>query len=380
MKKKRGHAAQGQIQVTFNWIYIMVAGIVILLFFVGIVVRQKAASEQALAGDVLRVLESIFVGAGVSEKTKNAIDISSVSSYTFHLECEDAVSELRVKQEYRENALAPLFGPEELHGRKLNVWSLPYGAPFKTMDFLLITTDTIKYYFLGSNEFVEEFLEETEEEEDQGKFRINREHLPGMAEYSTLQAGTGNVRIIDVTGTLKDNDPVPDGLLEADASAMVFTAANAVDYYRRAGRVWQKTNSAPVQIISLSGERDAAKFAAVFAADGKNYQCNMQKAFKRLSLLNEIYAGSEIAIGMEGGKLQELVAYYEDRPETSLTRICRNILKTSPENMVQAMQRHQNAVKSCLLQPRSCVELVVTANKVKELNQLLLREDCLTLY
>ncbi len=377
MQKYAAGSAKGQIEVTFNWIYIMAAGVVILLFFVGIVVRQKAVSEQQLAGDVLRVLESIFVGAGVSEKTKNAVDISSVSSYMFHLDCQDAVSELRVKQEYRENALDPLFGPAELQGRQLNVWSLPYGMPFKVMDFLLITTDTMKYYLLGSNEFAEEFLEEAGGE---GKFRINVEHFPGLAEYSAVQAGKRTVRLIDVANTIKEDDPVPAGLMEADATAVVFTAANVVDYYEREGRAWRKLNHAPVQIVSLGGERDAVKYAAVFSADGENYQCNMQKAFKRLALLNEIYAGAEIVAGREGGKLHEMAEYYELRPHLSLTQGCINILKTNPDNMLQAMQRHQNAVKTCLLQPRSCVELVVTANAVQELNRQLLQEDCLTLY
>ena len=56
---------KAQIQVTFNWVYILIAGAVILLFFIGIVVKQKAVSEENLATDVVRVMESIFTGAGV---------------------------------------------------------------------------------------------------------------------------------------------------------------------------------------------------------------------------------------------------------------------------------------------------------------------------
>ena len=32
---------KGQVEVTFNWVYILIAGAVILLFFVSLVVRQK---------------------------------------------------------------------------------------------------------------------------------------------------------------------------------------------------------------------------------------------------------------------------------------------------------------------------------------------------
>ena len=65
----------GQVQITFNWIYILIAGAVILLFFVGIVVKQKVVSEERLATDVVDILDSIFTAAGVSSKTKIFIDL-----------------------------------------------------------------------------------------------------------------------------------------------------------------------------------------------------------------------------------------------------------------------------------------------------------------
>ena len=97
-KKKEPHSDQkyfsgpagkkAQIQVTFSWVYILIAGAVILLFFIGIVVKQKSISEENLATDVVRVMESIFTGAGVSEKTKNFVDISGLADYTLYFNCE----------------------------------------------------------------------------------------------------------------------------------------------------------------------------------------------------------------------------------------------------------------------------------------------------
>src|SRR3989338_3659037 len=84
---------QAQIEVTFNWIYILIAGTVILLFFIGIAMKQKLSSEQQLSGDIVRTLQSIFTAASVSEKTKNTIDISGLQDYTFYFRCQEGTSE-----------------------------------------------------------------------------------------------------------------------------------------------------------------------------------------------------------------------------------------------------------------------------------------------
>src|SRR3989338_857556 len=78
---------KAQMDVGFNWIYIMIAGVVILLFFTGIIVKQKTASQQQLSTDVVRIMESIFTAAGVSEKTKNSIDIIGLADYTLTFNC-----------------------------------------------------------------------------------------------------------------------------------------------------------------------------------------------------------------------------------------------------------------------------------------------------
>ena len=77
----------GQVQLTFSWIYIMLAGAIILLFFVGLVFKQQAAAEESLAFDVVQIMDSIFTGAQVSEKTKNFIDVSGLADYTLSFNC-----------------------------------------------------------------------------------------------------------------------------------------------------------------------------------------------------------------------------------------------------------------------------------------------------
>ena len=61
---------KGQVTVQFNWIYVMVAGAAILLFFIMIITQQKDMSEKRLNYKVMNILENIFTGSTVAENTK----------------------------------------------------------------------------------------------------------------------------------------------------------------------------------------------------------------------------------------------------------------------------------------------------------------------
>ena len=104
-------AEQGQLELTVNWVYILIAGTVILLFFTGIVVKQKDISEEQLSADVIKTMESLFTAAGVSEKTKNIISVSGLGDYVLEFGCQNGVSTFGIagQQAKIQNARDPIF-------------------------------------------------------------------------------------------------------------------------------------------------------------------------------------------------------------------------------------------------------------------------------
>ncbi len=370
---------QGQVEITFNWIYIFVAGAVILLFFFGLVLKQKSVSEQQLQLDLTKIFESIITAARNSEKTKTTID-THLDAYTLFFSCEDQVAHYGVKGTAAPaEDVFPVFAPAEIQSAQLSFWSLPYKLPFKVIDFLFVTAPNVKYIFIGSNDFVQEFIDETKFD-PQTKFRINRQQLGDRSLLSQLDPGKNEqIRIVDVSATvLNDGAPIPSSLqqlADEQVTGVAFPAQNTVDYYQKNGVVWKKINSAPINIISLGGERDAARYAAVFAGSDQAYRCGMQQAFRRLSYLNEVYAGTEITRGESGGKLNEMKVYY-DTSEHSLTDSCSQQLTL----LQSALQSHQNAGKACLIQDAACVDLLSSAQRVREINQELIDQGCLALY
>ncbi len=368
-------AKRGQIELTFNWMYILIAGVVILLFFIGIVVKQKASSEQQLSSDVLRIMESIFTGAGVSEKTKNSIDASSLGEYIFYFQCQGGVGEYGVAGTGNrvQDAIAPIFSPAELPGARLSLWSLPYKLPYKVIDFLFVTSENTQYYLLGETEFATEFLAETTP--DTGvQFRIN---VQAITDPEAIDSGNNfQVRLVDFTNTwVQDGLPVPSRLQSLDdttVTAVAFPSSSSVDYYQKEGMVWKRRTVNPIPIVSLGGQRDAAKYAAVFSGNEEIYTCNMHKAFRRLQYVTEVYADH---------KLPELLAYYTLlHPDLGASKPdCPGNLNKFNPNLEAALISQRNRVAACLLRPSSCAELAESAAIIKSLNEQL-RLNCLTLY
>jgi hypothetical protein len=364
---------KAQIQVTFSWVYILIAGAVILLFFIGIVVKQKSISEENLATDVVRVMESIFTGAGVSEKTKNFVDISGLADYTLYFNCEEGTTDFGIKDRGKpsQNSIDPIFAPLEIQDTELVLWSLPYKLPFKVIDFTFVTASKTKYYFLGNDDFVDEFINSTE-----GFGNI--EKIDDILEIDPQR--NYQFRIVDFSGGefLQQGIPSKLGSLEdSKLTAIVFTGTHQVDYYQKLGNTWDKLNKEPVKIISIPGERDAAKYAVIFSGNDETYKCNMQKAFTRLKYVLDVY----------DSKLKEMEIFYEADPALAVGD-CYNYIKETgadPNARSSLDTLKKSRVPSCLVNyPETynfCLDLLKDANKLKEANKNLGEKgDCLTLY
>ncbi len=373
------HGKSAQIQVTFSWVYILIAGTLILLFFVGIAFNLQKSSEKELMNDVVEVMGSILTGAGVSEKTKNFVDTSGLVDFTLYFDCleEEYVTEFGIKDQPSRvyEPTMPVFSPREISTTKMITWSLPYKLPFKVVDFLFVTSDNTAYYLMGDDiDFMDEFVNAT-----QG-FRVKV--LFTDSDYIEIDPGNNfQVRFVEFNSdTIQENSPVPENLVslgDSKVTAVKFSGANIIDYFKKEGNVWKKVNSEPVKIVSIGGERDAAKYAAIFAEDDSIYRCNMGKAFQRLEYLNEVYGGRNIALGEAGGKLKELTDFYVlEHPEK---QDCIGLLKGYSKNVLATLSTHQNNVKVCLLKSNSCYDLIVSANELKGLNDQL-NQDCVTLY
>ena len=125
----------------------------------------------------------------------------------------------------------------------------------------------------------------------------------------------------------------------------------------------------------MGGERDATKYAAIFSGDDKIYWCNMQKVFKRLSYVNEVYLD----------KADKLVQHYREHLEYSFSSNCLSYIEETGinPNVMIWLRQHKDKAAICRLRgtPADCVSMVMSADKIREANNNLARAgDCIKLY
>ncbi len=375
-----GSGRSGQLTLSFNWIFVLIAGTIILLFFVGLVMKQKSSSEQKLNYDVVGILDSILVGSTVSEKTINSIDTSGISDRELYFDCNLGSGEgfLDIFARYgvsgtsasQEIPTQVMFSPDVIQSKELILWSLPYEMPFKVMDFLILTGTSYQYYVFGGEGGT------LRSELQNATVAMNIDFVRSTSEIGSIGANQ-HVRILDLDGSyVAEGAPVPVELMDAqdfDVSAIVLHSGG-YDHYVKEGTVFTLKNlDGRIPIISLyQSDRDAAQIAALFSDGRWNYQCNMMKGFMRMGILTEVYQG----------KAAQLVDYYDVGSPTYDSQ-CLYFLddELSSDDVVGNLAVMDAQLSSCTnLGYEKCLDVVSYAGRLAELNDELDNEGCTTLY
>ena len=380
--RRRIRSKTGQMTLTFNWIFVLIAGAMILLFFIGIIMKQKTVSEQKLNFDIVTVMDSILTGSTVSERTINFVDISGLSGFELFFSCEidggGGYEELFAQYGISDSTASSelpmqvLFAPNTMEGTEMITWSLPYKMPFKVMDVLMVTSTSIKYYVIGGDGTA--FRRELEN----ATSGFNIAFVKDVSEIAA-PGDLYHVRIIDLDGsTLVHSNPVPAILLDADRGVVsgvrVSSTLTAVDYYTQRNGRWNILTPQSSVPIMLSGfeEKDAALYGALFSSDDESYMCNMMKVFKRQQILAKLYQE----------KVVEMISYYESGPaKAQYNSDCNLNLKENPSNMEDALQNLVSTLTTCVEQGyERCTDIPGYAQEIHTLNEKLGSANCETLY
>ncbi len=140
---------KGQLDIQFNWIFILLIGAIILSFFVGIAIWYKNTQEQKITAQIVLELESLLKTAKESPKTARETTLPEVT-LTFTCSPDDCTdygcaSDFSGGGISRSTGTEILFAPETLSGQTLITWALEWQLPYKIANFLYVTADSVRY-------------------------------------------------------------------------------------------------------------------------------------------------------------------------------------------------------------------------------------------
>jgi len=273
-----------QISMSIHWIYVLIAGAIILIFFIGIVGRQRVIAERGLSVTVLTKVDTIFTGASLSEQTVNIIDVPDLR---IEFVCdEDGYSEYRVAGARTDTPHQSFFSSKRLESSQFITWTLEFSMPFTVTNLLFVGASTINYMMIYDD--VSRVDKDILLDVIPSQYSFDAIHVndftsgsfPFSSRYAKLVFLTENVGVLP---------PQIAELSDGDVDSIVISVPDfsSATYYKKRGNRLVVDDT--VRIIDSFGDDNPALFAALFSADSTMYRCNMAKAFRRMNLVADVY-------------------------------------------------------------------------------------------
>jgi len=261
---------KGAVELQFNWIFVLVAGGLILTLVVGFVFRWMHQSEEKNAIETLRNLELIITASGVVEGGREQIDMYGLTMTYDGLTLKFkgvGIPGWRMRS---------LFVPPKLKGEKMIIWTDSWFMPFYVGNPVYITTDQARYLAVFNDSQKSLQLE-----------RMLKEMLPAEVSIDyvnesqyTLVRDYNNYYVVSIFLETSLQPPRP---LKAVQNAVVVTmaddnASGLLKFYSKRGSVWNPAgNSVWVQPEMLAG--------AVVTGDAGLYNSTFSFHKERLSII-----------------------------------------------------------------------------------------------
>ncbi len=279
---------RGMIELNFHWIFILIAGAIIFIFFINIVNKQREFSEVRASGTIITNLEAILIGAQISTDTVNIIDMPKAD---IGFEC----NRFFIGSIPRQTKGNVIFSPDLLKGKELITWALDWNMPYRVTNFLYLTDPQLRYIIVDKPNIPgEKVFDELPKE-------INKEIINDTA--SIINKNNYKVKFIffdDFDGIFDDFNNKYNKLTKSlkkmsdeDVTGIIikaeFTTDNIIpntgymEFIQKEGSEWKTIGTTTSYI------KKEALYGAIFAADVKMYNCVMRKAFKKLNLVTKIY-------------------------------------------------------------------------------------------
>ncbi|MBN1386378.1 hypothetical protein JW968_05395 [Candidatus Woesearchaeota archaeon] len=286
MKRKKGLGGgkKGVIELQFNWIFVLVVGAVILVFFLSIVYKQKASSEIKLAGTLLSDFEAILSGSKVSTRTSHLLEIPNVD---ISFSCSDCNCLYRIGDVTKSYGDKAIFAPGRIKGRQMVIWSYDFNVPFRVTNLLYVASPEMKYviaYSGGeeSRDFRLASLLNATLPNNLDKVVVPLEQVPSVinnnyykSRFIFFNANPSplheSFQGYDVTAVRVD---IPSGTtLDVSGSAKFFSSVS--------------DTFVETEIVPFFGK--AGLLAVLFSEDPESYNCNMDQVMERLNHVGDVY-------------------------------------------------------------------------------------------
>lgn len=335
-------------ELQFHWIFIMIAGALILAFFFSVAQKQRSLSQEKLSLTLASDVENIFTGAIVSRGTAQVLPVPPQG---IAFECsEGCACRFSIGRASRDFGDKVMFAPALLSGQDVVVWAVEWKQPYRVTNFLFLTNPDIKYYFVyndadqQSKNVLEQLTKNLPPLVNYEK--ITDENLPSVEneDYDSVVFVLLNVKPVTLDSSFRKADVRAVEVINVPPQAHL-------NFYRNNGAELVYEKAWP--IIDLT-----AIYAAIFADSPKMYECGMKSAFKKMSYVSELYAERAEVLEADAIAAEKTWCVYE--------------------NSVSSLREQKNLAKSLVssLEQSKIAQLNPLMNELDKQNRVLVQQSC----
>jgi len=320
-----------------NWIFVLIAGGIILLFFFRVILIQTEIATREVTAEVTKGMEAVLVGRGTATGTDVEIKIPDK---TFTFECEEPCNPFTGCQSFLQveggsaidTRTQPIFNTRKMEANKMYAFVRPWSIPFSVTNFLYLAHPQEKIIFdctvgdVSKCNSVYNLIPQ----------RIKDRKIVVNAPEESNAKYVEHVKF--VTGGCTDNS-------DGDKGICINTVTNTINFYP--------------ENIALPYFKDELILGAIFTEDAGTYSCNLKKSIYKMNNVQYVLEqkrSNVLAIQVPG--LQ---------PDSTCIANYRRIDKELPAYAVD-------------FENFNGTSLNVNATRLEQFNRVLQRNSCPSLY
>tara|TARA_B100000315_G_C14591057_1_gene595831 strand:- start:3456 stop:4601 length:1146 start_codon:yes stop_codon:yes gene_type:complete len=298
---------RGQLSIQFNWIFVLIVGAIILVFFANIVRTQQKLSTNKVSATVLNDLDAISSGAEVSRGTVQIINIPNLDlGFSCSETCACSYSLANTQVAFGEKIM---FAPSSIQGRRITAWTFDWSMPYRVSNMLYMTSPSIRYIFLDDlNRNLAEDINSTLPPrsmilDGNEEIIFNKEIIDPRDFEDIVHLNNYKIKIIgffDPSASPNCNDmrffnptcdlplafqDLPD--LSINGVQIKGTQdSGEVTFYKKQGAGWSND---PRDVVTLPYLGEAMLYAAIYSEDSDLYRCGVERLFEKMTYVTKVY-------------------------------------------------------------------------------------------
>jgi hypothetical protein len=270
---------KSMIEVQFNWIFVIVAGVVVFLFIMSIVFSEKKQSEEKLNSEFLQKLTSSIRGKQQLTDTYNELSTSN-TELSFRCDAEDKTFDFSIAGSNKISLPQEIiFTPEHISGNTFQLWTLDFSVPFTVTRFMFITTPST-VFIIYSDSSTAPFAAALAHDLPSN---ITKKMASSEADIDAIRANYPSYKIICFVGHCPQNVDKKYDYISINPQSTQGNSADALYAY---GNVIFRRGSLKDTSFYVS---KSSMFGAIFSDNKKDYECQMSRAMDQFNLKRTLH-------------------------------------------------------------------------------------------